>query len=461
VKRDYRIRLAYHDRTCKQPLYFPGRSHGFLCAPARSGKFTTILAQILGSFPGSCLYVDPKGQGCAVACRFRSKVLRQKVYRLDPFNLMERLPGVRHCPPLACVDPMASLDPTSDRFGAESDNISEASITPDLQGDNHWTNGARGLVSGVIMALKARWPKETLATVYRIISGPDLFLFAQDACRHAATMPGGEFIIERLARYAAPGASENRETLSIISTAITQLQFIGNKCVADSLSGSTFSFEQMKREPITCFLILPGEFLGGNCMKWFRLIVGTAVDSFMREPSRTVPVLGILDEFKSAVGKLGVVETAMGLSAGYGLQLLNVFQNLSQLKELWPTGFETFLANSGFHIYFAPRDKTTSDYVSDMCGVTEVRGISKSMSGQSVNLNYTQQSRKYLLPQETRALGNDEALIFGEGLPGVIRAGRRPYYLSPEFNGVFDPDPYELGRGQAKRSGFWSAIFGQ
>jgi len=462
---DYRIRLAYRDRNCTQPLYFPGRSHGFLCAPARSGKFTTILAQILGTFPGSCLYIDPKGQGCAVAGRFRSEVLKQKAYRLDPFNLMPRLPGVRFCPPLAQVDPMAHLDPASPSFGAESDNIAEATVTPDLHGDNHWTNGARGLTSGVTMALKVRWPKETLATVYRLISGPDLFIFAQDACRYAEMNGGGDFIVERLARYAAPGASENRETLSIISTAITQLQFIGNQCIADSLSGSSFSFEQMKREAITCFLILPGEFLGGNCMKWFRLIVGTAVDAFMRETARQVPVLGILDEFKSAVGKLGVVETAMGLSAGYGLQLLNVFQNLSQLKELWPQGFETFLANSGFQVYFAPRDKTTADYVSDMAGVTEIRNISKSMSesargGFSVNLGYAQHGRKYLLPQETRWIGNDEALIFGEGIPGVIRAGRRPYYLSPEFKGQFDPDPYEVGSPHQQRGGLWSKIFG-
>jgi len=465
MKPDYRIRLAYRDRTCQQPLYFPGRSHGFLCAPARSGKFTTILAQILMSFPGSCLYVDPKGQGCAVAARYRAQKLRQKIFRLDPFNLMERLPGVEYCPPLALVDPIAHLDPSSPGFGADSDNIAESAITADPHGESHWTHSARSLTSGVTMGLKTRWPRETLATVYRVISGPDLFLFAQDACRYAASNGGGDFIVERLARYAAPGASENRETLSIISTAITQLQFIGNKCIADSLSGSTLDFGRMKIEPITCFLILPGEYLGGNCMKWFRLIVGSAVDSFMRETSRSVPVLGILDEFKSAVGKLGIVETAMGLSAGYGLQLLNVFQNLSQVKELWPQSFETFLANSGFQVFFGPRDKTTSDYVSDMCGVTEIRTVSKSLNeggrGMSVSLGYGQQGRKYLLPQETRAIGSDEALIFGESIPGVIRAGRRPYYLSPEFAGRYSPDPYEVGKPQHQRGGLWSRFFGK
>ncbi len=106
-------------------------------------------------------------------------------------------------------------------------------------------------------------------------------------------------------------------------------------------------------------------------------MAGCFVDAVMRSTRRTVPVLGLLDEFKSAVGRLGVIETAMGLASGYGLQLLPVFQNLSQLQELYPQGRETFLANSGFRIFFAPRDKTTSDYISDMAGVYSVLGVSQ------------------------------------------------------------------------------------
>jgi hypothetical protein len=79
-----------------------------------------------------------------------------------------------------------------------------------------------------------------------------------------------------------------------------------------------------------------------------------------------------------------------------------------------------------------------------------VRGVSKSLSEDrrtketQVNLGFTQHGRKYLLPYETRNLGDGEALIFGENIPGVIRCGRLPYWLSKEFK--FDPDPYEFGR---------------
>lgn len=460
-----RIRLGYWDRSCRETLWYPGKAHGLVCAPTRSGKFRDVLAQMLATWRGSCLIIDPKGQACAVTARHRQKKLGQEVWRLDPFNLLPGLPGVRWCPQAAQVDPMSTLNAGSDRFGADADNIAEALVPENLHlDDNHWVSSGRSLCSGIIMFLKTRFPRETLATAYRIISGPDLYLVARDACRSAPRNGLGDFIVERLARYADRDAPNNKEVRSMASCAISALQFIGNRAVAHSLNGSSFRFGDMKRRPITVYLILPGEYLGGNCARWFRLIAGTAVDAFMREPSHQVPVLGILDEFKKAVGKLGVIESFMSLGAGYGCQLIPILQNLTQLVELYPQGWETFLSASGFKCFFSPRDKTTSDYLSDMCGITEVRTVSKSLgegrNGETtVNLGFQQHARKYVLPHETRELPGDEMLVFGEDMPGVIRAGRRPYFLSPEFKHCFDPDPYEYGNEKQAR-GLLSTILG-
>jgi type IV secretion system protein VirD4 len=239
---------------------------------------------------------------------------------------------------------MGRLDPLSMTFGVDADNIAEALLPYDAQGENYFVNAARSLVSSVIMQIKKWWPQENLVTVYHTIAGPNLTAFAQDA------MPGGsryssspehQFIVDRLSLVANAG-QDDRHVHSVVSTANVGLQFIGNSCIADSLSGSTFEPQDMTREPIVCFLILPGEYLGGNVANWFRLTCGSFVDGVMRSSYRTVPVLGMLDEFKSAVGRLGVIETAMGLAAGYSLQLLPVFQNLSQLQELYPRGWRRF-----------------------------------------------------------------------------------------------------------------------
>lgn len=468
MSRDYKIRLGFLDRSFADILRYPGRAHGFLCAPTQSGKFRDFQAELMAgrnAWRGSLLCIDPKCQACPVTARYRAKVLGQEVWRVDPFDMMPRLPGVKWCPPMAQVDPMAELDPRSPRFASDADNIAEAAIPEGLHlSDSFWQESARGLTSGMVMYLKARFPKENLVTVYRVISGRDLFLVARDACRWAQSNGIADFIVERLARFTDPEAPNSKELHAIISTAITALQFIGNRAIANSLSGSSFRFGDMKRRPITVYLILPGEYLGGNCAHWFRLISGMGVDGFMREPARRVPVLAALDEYKTAVGRLSVIQNFMGLGAGYGCQLLIVLQNLTQLQELHPYDWETFLANSGFKVFFAPRDKTTSDYLSDMCGVSEARTVSKSMSGTgdgdlSVNLSFAQHARPYMLPHETRNLRADEALVFGEDIPGVIRAGRRPYFLGPDRR-CFDPDPYVYGR-EKDRCGWLGKIFGR
>ncbi len=138
-----RIRIMFWDRACREKLYYPGHAHGFLCAPARSGKFTCTLAYMLGEFGGSCLIIDPKGQACGVTARWRRQRLGQKVYRIDPFNLMPSLPGVKWCPPLAQFDPMATLNPKSRSFAADADNIAEACLPYSQLVDPHWTDGGR------------------------------------------------------------------------------------------------------------------------------------------------------------------------------------------------------------------------------------------------------------------------------------------------------------------------------
>jgi type IV secretion system protein VirD4 len=430
------IRIGYWDRSCQEPLTYRGEAHGSLFGGNRKGKFRDILAQIYMTFRGSVLSVCPKGQAPMVTSRYRRDVLGQEVRNLDPFGILPEHLGRR-----AQFDPLSTLDPGSPTFAVDSDNLAEAYL---LHGgpDSHWVESGRILCSGSQMWLRKGFSGASLASLYQLISGPDLFAFAQDAVKKS----NDPFITARLSRFADPDAAENKEVRSIISCAMTQLGFIGNKPVAESLSATTIDFREMKRRPMTVNLTLGARYQS-PCSKWFRIMVNSAMDGFMHEGERDVPVLVVLDEFSSTCGRLGIIETAMGLGAGYGVQLLPVLQDISQLKGLFPQTWETFIANSGFSIFLPPRDLSTSDYVSRMVGTTEIRSFSKSIAERqngeaSVNLSYGQQPRRQLLPEEVRDLPGDEMLVFAEGIPGVIRAGRRPYYLSPEFAGKYDPDPY-------------------
>jgi type IV secretory pathway TraG/TraD family ATPase VirD4 len=196
--------------------------------------------------------------------------------------------------------------------------------------------------------------------------------------------------------------------------------------------------------------------------------------------NKRVEVIILLDEFYQ-IGSLKAIENAMGMAAGYHVRLWPVLNDLGQLSQLYPRGWRTFLGNMGACIFYGPREPYTAQYMSDMAGTTERRTITKSISYQNdaeqqdrvkkrpqkqpnqnqanrnesrqdrgnnprpanVNINFGTMSRPLLLPHEARELEGNEMLIWVEGVKGVIRARRVPYWEEPEFKGEFDPNPLE------------------
>ena len=50
--------------------------------------------------------------------------------------------------------------------------------------------------------------------------------------------------------------------------------------------------------------------------------------------------------------------------------------------------------------------------------------------------------KKLYEPWEVREIGTDEFLLFAAGKNGVYRGARRSYFETPEFRGLYSPDPY-------------------
>jgi type IV secretion system protein VirD4 len=430
-----RIRLGYWDKGCTETLWYPsGEAHGVLCSPTRGGKFRDVIAPILLSFEGSCFVIDPKGQAAAVTARYRKEVLGQDVCVLNPFGIWPQyLKNIRH----ARYDPVTSqLDPLSPNLAADSDNLMEG-LMPHGGAEVHWIDSARQPGSGTTIHLREAYDKWSLPEIYKTICSRDIHAF----CENAVDLGASEYAEARLSRFSGKEASENREIRSVVSTAITRLGFIGNKPIGDNLRDSTVDFRDMKKRPMTVYVILPGRYLMPYA-PWLRTITNSFANACLEEGKGDVPVLGVLDEFKITVGNLNAIETLNAMGAGYGVQLLTVIQNLGQLKELMPKNWETYLANSGFQIYLRSRDWTTSDYLSRMCGEIEINRASRSFGPKETTVSVGAQSKRFLSPEAIREILDEEMFVFCDGVPGVIRAGRRPYYQSPEFAGRYDVDPY-------------------
>jgi type IV secretion system protein VirD4 len=448
---DKGIRLGYYkapeDRSPDwgDIIRYGGDAHLITVAPTRSGKGRDVLIPALLEYTGSCIVIDPKGQLAAVTKAHRERPvdeggLGQEVIVLNPFNLLSQELG-----PTAQYNPMMALDPDADSFGSDCDSLAEAIVIRDGRGESHWPDSARQLVSGIIMHLVAKEPPElqNLAAVQRLVSGPTDKLqgFVVDAMD--ADYDG--FVTARLARFQNIN-DESREALGIISTAITQTGFIGNKAIARSLIGSDFRFRDLKDEGKTVYLVLPAKQLE-TCGKWFRLVVASALADLWSETRGAVPVLAMLDEF-AQLGHLQAIENAMGLAAGFGLQLWPILQNLTQLKKHYGDNWETFLGGAGIQQFFGPRDDFTADYISKLCGVKtvvtqgqSVQHAEKIFQEDRTGASWGQQSQPLLHPHEVRSLGPNESLIIGPQNI-VIDAFRKPYRKTKEFDGLYSPDPY-------------------
>jgi type IV secretion system protein VirD4 len=454
------IRLGYTN-DFSDPIRYTGEAHLISVAPTRSGKGRDVLVPALLEYEGSCIVIDPKGQLAAVTGPQRAR-MGQRVIILNPFKILSDVlapNSPKHFGALSpeqksrCVfnatfNPLAALDPASESFGVDCDNIADSIITRDPSGhDSHWLDSAHGLVAGIIGYLVANMPASThnLAKVREVItSAKQLLDISADA-----TQPGNdEFIAQALSAFADKDAPNKGEIASIVSTAKTQTQFIGNRAIANNLSGmgSSFRFRSLKTQLATVYLVLPTRYLA-TCGKWFRLVLASALDDLLRE-EKGLPVLCIMDEF-AQLGRLAVIENALALAAGYGLQLWPILQDLNQLQEHYEKRWETFLANAGVQQYFAPNEKTTSDYVSYMTGVTEVPTFSSSMSSTqkgeaSLNNSRGMKETPRFHPHEIRQLGGDQSIMF-MGLKDHVMARRRAYFDIDEFKKprvLYSPDPY-------------------
>jgi len=456
------VRIGYIDRSFREVMMYPGNAgHLVTVAPTGSGKGRDVLIPALldeSMKQQSCIVVDPKGQLASVTGPQAAR-MGKRVVILNPFSIWPECigPGAARfrgleklCDFTGAYNPMATLDPSSDAFVPDAEGLGQAIVYQEHEGE-HWTDSARDLVTGLILYATVygapaeknlAWVRSTVCNRTRLFALAGKF-FGVDAMSETE-----DFIQQKLSRFGEPEAKDNKEIGSIISTAVTQTSFIGNGAISKNLAAGSFRFGDLRERPTVLYLILPGRRLK-TCARWFRLIIGAALNELMDEQKqRGLPVLFLLDEF-AQLGPLKAIEDGFGIARDYALTLWPILQDLNQLKRDYKDGWETMLANAGMLQFFRPQDNTTAQYVSDRTADVQVsRGIRKTVSenletgGMNVSYGPDLKDKKYLEPWEVREIGIDEFLLFAAGKNGVHRGGRRSYLQTPEFKGLYSPDPY-------------------
>lgn len=449
------IRLAYMETpTGLRPLEYKGGAHVVAIGQTGCGKFATLLAQVLAGWDGSLFVIDPKGQQAAVLGPYL-EVNGVEVVLLNPFNILsecfEGLQAVTYNP-LSVIRESPFPATYCDKIGDGVFPVSDHDTQP------HFAESGQQLGTGLMLALACHSSSDenSLAVARDLICSSDEVLFG--FCRRCVENTDNAFVRQKLSQFSWDGTDEglkqlkeNREIRSIISAARIQSKFIGNEVISAALRGEgSFRFKWLRERRRAVFCILPLSVMD-VCARWFRLMFASAMAELLDEASLgQLPVLCVLDE-AAQLGRLTVLENAIAMARGFGVQFLSVFTDIPQMERIYPSGaYRSFMANCGVQIFLAGNDPRTCSEISTMCGTTDVinysHGVTHDPHGNvSVNNGANQIKIPLLQPHQVRELPRDECLIWAEGTRGVIRAKRLPYYKLPEFRG-FRPDPYEKGK---------------
>ena len=420
-------------------LSYNGDRHGIIAAPNRSGKGTAAIVPNLLSYEGSMVVVDPKGENAMMTAKHRMEMW-QEVHIFAPWDITAST-GIAP----SRFNPMDMLK-ADDPDLAENTLLLADAIMVTTGGDNmFWEESSKSRLMGVIGFVATDPDEEGRRDLGRV---RDLLMLDKedtDALNQKMLESQHHFIAS-----AGAQALQQEEKLfsNVIASVQSQTHFLDSPRIRESLSASDFKFEDLKTKPMTINLVLPSDRLK-TYDRLLRLLIQQAITVNARniEKKPAKPVGFILDEM-AALGRLTMIEQAYALMAGYGIQLIGVIQDFSQLKRLYGDGWETFISNAGFIQYFGSRDRITSEYFSALCGETTVWNFSsaistvfsKSFGGNSTSSSNSRSEtdtraaaqRKLIYPDELMRLSGAKQLILVENMNPII-AAKKPWFLDPEL----------------------------
>jgi type IV secretion system protein VirD4 len=307
-----------------------------------------------------------------------------------------------------------------------------------MVGEAHWNDEARALIAGLLLHIVTHEPRDrrSLATLRDNLTLAPAGFSALLQAMQASTATNG--LVARAANRHLGKA--DREAAGVLSAAQRHTHFLDSPRMTAVLGRSDLRFADLKHRTATVFLVLPPDRLA-TYARWLRLLVGQGLTDMARDPARpAAPVLFLLDEF-AALGHLAPVERAMGLMAGYGVQLWPILQDIHQLRATYGQKAGTFLSNAGVLQVFGVNDHDSARLVSDLLGQetvvfqTMARAFDAEGSGLSSSQHHT--GRPLLTPDEVRNLPAQTQLLFLAGQRPIL-ASKLAYYADPEFKSRYD-----------------------
>jgi type IV secretion system protein VirD4 len=460
-------------RFGRELLRLPGTQHVIMTAPTRTGKTTGIAIPVLLTYGHSIVAMDLKGELYQLTSGWRAKQGQKirvfapydetgRTHRFNPFQMMSGDPRVR----ISEIQTIAAI------------------LYPDAPGkDPFWINQSRTAFFAFASFMFEQWdlrvrelrdpatPRELLPDpntdpqfpsfehIYKLSTGAggkDTKALIQDILQG-----NDKDFISDATRTAFSGLVSLAEQTfsSVIGSMQEPLQQFLSPILSAATNASDFNVATLRKEPTTIYVVIPPEKLGESS-KLLNIFFSTVVGQNLRvtpQEDKTIKcqLLLLLDEF-TAMGRVDVLSKRISLTAGYWVRDLSIIQSLSQLDSTYGADeARTYITNHAASIVFTPREQRDAEEYSKQLGDTTVQRRNRSVGQGGVSYSHTEERRPLMLPQELKALGNEEELIFFEGCP-PIRCSKIRYFKDSYFMTRILPkveiEPVNANRTQSTRT---------
>lgn len=390
------------------PVLLEGEGHVITIAPTGTGKGRSCIIPALLRHEGPVIVIDPKGENVAVTAR-RRREMGQQVVVLDPMGITDEPGGSLN--PIDLVD--AGSASSVDMAAMFADAMIDGKADPE---NLYWYQRASHLLTGVILHLATRadpgersfaHARAFLAQAVRGQQGNAPSQAAEEML--ASPHPEARLAASILQSTAAEGLG------SILSMTQDGVDFLRGPMIEAATARTSFDLDAVTRgDPLSIYIVLPPHMMEshGRLLRLWVMALMSLITRRRGKPRQST--LFIIDE-AAQLGTLPQLRQAVTLLRGYGLQCWSLWQDVSQLRLLYPRDWETMVNN---------------------CRVIQCFGALNLMAAESMA-----KLTGFGSPEAVLDLEADEMLlqIAGE----AAKRARKPDYLTdPAFQGQFDLNPY-------------------
>ena len=433
-------------RVGRRCLMLAGQQGVALAAPPRAGKGTGVVIPNLLNWPDSVICVDIKRENWTLTAGFRA-ANGQECFLFDPFSEEGRT---------ARWNPFFYVSEDPVRRVNDLQRIAEMLYPDPPNVDPFWTASARSLFLGIALYLfeTPSLPK-TIGEVLRHGMASDDEGFGEHWKRVIEGRKSGKYPLSSQCVRALYDVIDLAPVTasSIRKTFTSRLDLWLNPILDAATSANDFDLRELRRKPLSIYVgVNPDDLhrLRPVLALFFQQAIGLQTRTLPEhDPTLKRQVLMLLDEF-TALGRIPIIAESVSYLPGYNVRVLLVIQTPAQLREVYGNnGAETMLKSLAARIVFAPKDIADAREISDELGNTTVKvktlsrplmDLADAKGRRQRSVSVSEQRRALLLPQEVKALGNDKAIIFYEGLR-PIRCRKIRYFEDSRFTHRLLPAP--------------------